>query len=648
MAINEGPSPNSEESLIIQTSERYTQENQEARRLRLEQNRINWDVYHCNQDFAHKRQGQSREFIPKQAMAVEQITEFFQQGLMDIDDWWRCDYARGINPASMPLTNFEIKAITDRYLDDLNDEEGLLPFVGDGIKSGLLGSVIIVKVHGGIKKKSFYTFQNRVVQNSGFMDSLMSMLKPKIEPTLQRGFKKEWELKLDLIQPFEFGMDPTGKGMYEFQEVWLDWHEAIALSEGEDAIYDKATLEACGSEMSDEWRIKLEKSRETNQPIPYENRKKVKIQEFWGKVVNLTTGELLYENVVWTVANNRWLIQKPTPNPFWHGKSPFIVAPILRVPNGVWHKALMDSPTKLNIAINELYNLMLDSGMMAAYGIKQYRPDYIADDSSVSEGFYAGQSVAVTADCPPGMKVLEQVATGSASQESLSMYNLVNAEFNQAALTNDLRMGVMPNRAVKATEVVEASNSINSIFTGLAKVLEDSFIARVLGLSWKTILQNADNLDSAEMQSILGQERALAIAQISPQERFAKCIDGTSFSVFGVSKTLAKSKDFKKLTALLQTISGSPVLLQEFSAEYSMQKLLGQILASLDINTEKLQMNDAEKQQSQQRQAQALQQQLALKQGGVAPNGAGGQSQIPQATTGSSANTLPIMGTNGS
>lgn len=612
---------------ILRVSELYVIESEEARRSRLNQNRMNWDTYHLNQDFSHKRPGQSKEFLAKQAMAVEQTTEFFQQGLIDIDDWWRCEYKDGVDPSTMPLTNDEIKKITDHYLDKLNSDEGFVPFVGDCVKSGLLGSLIIVKVHGATVNKPFYTFSNKVKSGSAETNNL------KLEPTLKRGFKKEWELKLDLIQPYEYGVDPSKRKLYEYQEIYLDWSDAIALAKGEDAIYDMAALQKCGNEMAEEWRTKLDKARETGQNIPTTERKKVQIREFWGTLVDDQSGEVLYENCVWTVANKRHLIQKPVPNPFWHGKSPFVVAPIIRVPSSQWHKALMDAPTLHNRAMNEIYNLILDSGMMAAYGLKQYRPDYMEDESSAAEGFSPGQSIAVSSDCPPGMKVVERVDTGSMSQEALSVYNLTNSEFNAAALTNDLRMGSMPERAVKATEVVESSNSINSIFTGIAKMLEIAFIARTIDLSWKTALQNADNLDSNEMQALLGPDRAMAIAQISPQERFAKCIDNTAFNVFGVSKTLAKVKDFKKLTALLQTISGDPVLLQEFASEYSMPKLLQQIMSALDINTQKLSMTPEEKAQSQARIQNSIQQQNRQSAGGNVGPGSD-QSQIPQATTG--------------
>lgn len=635
----------SSDDQIIRASEDYVRESEEARLRRIGLNRENWDIYHLNQDFGHKRPGQSREFLAKQAMAVEQITEFFQQGLVDIDDWWRCDYKSGIDPQAMPITKEEIKKITDRYLDKLKGGEGFMPFVGDSVKSGLLGAVIIVKVHGNIEKKPFYVFENKVKSMPQGIQKMNPFAKTEFEPTLKRGFKDDWELKLDLLQPFEYGVDPSPRKLYEYQEIYLDYFEVKSMAEGPNKIYDLSILEAIQSEMSEEWERRIEVARQTGQPIPAIQRKKIKIQEFWGTIIDMEKGDILHENVVWTIANDRHILQQPKANPFWHGQSPFVVAPIIRVPGSRWHKALMDAPTKHNIALNEIYNLILDSGMQSVYGLKQYRPDWMEDESSAAEGFLPGQSVAVTSDCPVGAKVVERIDTGSMSQESLAVYNLTNAEFNASSLTNDLRMGVMPNRAVKATEVVESSNSINSIFTGLSKVLEQVFIAQVLELSWKTILQNAENLDSAEMQATLGQDRALAIANLSKQERYAKCIDNTAFSVFGVTKTLSKMKDFKKLTALLQTISGSPVLLNEFASEYSMPKLLQQIMTSLDVNTEKLSMDPQEKIQAQMRIQQSMQQQAQMKAGGnIGAQGASGdQGQIPQATTGPSRPTTESM-----
>jgi hypothetical protein len=92
--------------------------------------------------------------------------------------------------------------------------------------------------------------------------------------------------------------------------------------------------------------------------------------------------------------------------------------------------------------------------------------------------------------------------------------------------------------------------------------------------------------------------------------------------VFGISRILAKQKDFKKLTALLQTISASDLLIEEFMKRYDMGKFLGEIVDALDINDDRIKISEEERATLQ---MAAEQQQMAQQQG---PDM---QSQIPQA-----------------
>ena len=73
---------------VVRIVGNYKREADQAATVRLEQNKLNFDFYHLRQDFSHKQAGQSVEFLPKQMMAVEQITSFMQQGLVDLGDWF--------------------------------------------------------------------------------------------------------------------------------------------------------------------------------------------------------------------------------------------------------------------------------------------------------------------------------------------------------------------------------------------------------------------------------------------------------------------------------------------------------------------------------------------------------------------------------
>jgi hypothetical protein len=597
---------------IVQITQSYIQEANEARRNRLDLNTTNYDVYHMRQDFSHKKAGQSREFLAKQQMSVEQISSFIGQALADINDWFLVEDLPGSEDPA--ITTAQVESIISNQLDKV----GVLAFVNDSMKLGLLGSLMICKVGGRFSKKNiFYTEQKLSLRG--------------LKKVLKREEKEVWNLDLSLVRQQDYYPDPSGRGLYELQNIYIDYHELMKLSEGPNAIYDKSIVEILTADGDDELQ-KEHKARETKQnPTTDYYRKTIKLTEGWGTIVD-RDGNVLHENCTWTVANDRFLIAKPESNPLWHGESPFVVCPIIRVPHSVWHRALMDAPTKHNIAMNEIYNLILDSGMMSTFGIKQLRTDWLEDIGQVSNGIYPGMTLEVNSNCPPGMKVVERVDTSSLSSESLSVYNLTNAEFQQSSLTNDLRMGILPARQVKATEVVEASQSITSVFTGVAKAIEQDYIQPVLRKAWMNIAQNIASMDSEELGAAIGREKAQQLQSMGPEELFAKTANNLSFKVFGVSRTLNKVKDFRKLTSLLQTISGSEVLVEEFIKKYDFGLLLEQIMKSLDINMDQIKLDEEAQALNQMQQEQAPVQGMPDL-----------QSQIPQASSGALNDTVQSL-----
>lgn len=595
------------DSVIVRTTQNYIKEAYEAKRDRMRLNRLNYDIFHHKQDYSHKRPGQSQEFLPKQQMAVEQMSNFVTQGLIDLGQWFSVERTPGAKGQVIDI--FDVYTLLQRQLE----KAGMVSFVGDAIKTGALASLMIAKVHGKSVRTPVFTARRS--------PDGMSLI---------REDKSTWQLFIELVRPEDFYPDPTGSGLYECQNMWVDKAQVMDLAEGEDAIYDKALVEKLTSYPFDQYYDYREnRDRETDQSHTYSDyRVRVKLTECWGDIIEPVSGEVLYKNVTWTVANDTVLIAKPKPNPFWHGKSPFVVAPITRVPFSVWHRAPMDGATRHNIAMNELYNLMVDAGMMSVFGIKQIRTDWLEDDREVADGVRPGMTLRVSSACPPGGQVIQRVDEGALSGEALNMFNLINSEFAQTAMTNDLRLGSMPSRAVKATEVVEASQSITAMFAGIAKSIEVDFIQPILDLSWQTIMQNADDMDSDEVSAILGIEKANRLILMSPEERFAETSQGHKFKVFGVSQTLNKQKDFRKLTSLLQTIGSSEVLVEAFTKQYSFEKLLGEIIRSLDVEPGRIEQ-DALDQVMMQLGPEIMSQGAA--QPGSQPNM---QSQIPQAATG--------------
>lgn len=579
----------------------------EAKRDRMTRNKDNYNMFHLKHDFSHKKPGQSTEVLSRQSMAVEQIKSFFQQALVDIGEWWRAECQYAADERTLPIRAEEITKLTNHKLE----KAGYFSHVGNSIQSALLGSLAITKVYGCMKPKPRY-----MVKSKGRGKSYRKWLE-KIED-------KTWEMKFDSVRQENYYPDPSGKGLYEVEDMWLDYHEVLAMAQGDDAIYDEAAVRGLSKGTPDDIQ-EYNKARETGQNTYNSgHRPKVKLTEYWGTVLD-SSGEVCYENCVATIANDMVLVRKPEPNPLWHQRSPYVASPLMEVANSVWHKAPMDAPTQHNRALIEIYNLIVDAAMKEVHAISQLRKEALDNPAQVQNGIPPGTTLLVNSMLPLGGKVMEPLTQVTIPGEAFNVMNVMGQEFNASALTNDLRQGVMPFRAVKATEVVEASQTITSVFQGIAKNYEARQSTKELELAWMTTAQNWDKIAKEEFVSLFGPQRGEELSQLDPQDVFAATVSGIKFRVFGVSLTLSKAQDFRKLTTLLQTISASPMLMEEYLKKYDLGKTLGEIMTALNIDKYKLEIP-----QAQQATMAGGAQEPAPEQGGPDQ-----MSQVPQAGAGS-------------
>lgn len=549
-------------------------EAKEAKTKRMRLNRANMRAYHLDHDFSHKMAGQSVENLAKQPMAVEQIKSFFQQALSDVTDWWKCEAKSDKMAEKLLIRPEEIQKLMNHQLQ----ESKFYAHVGNAMQTALLNSLIISKEGGKLVAKPKYT-----VREEGKGKDLRKKVLMSDDVT--------WCSHQEIVRAEDFYPDPTGKGLYQIEDMHLDLHEVRKASLGSDAIYESGKVaEIKGGTTDAEQRTRMQ--AETNQnDAPESHRPKVTVTEFYGNILN-KAGDVVYENVTAAIANDKTLIRKPTENQNWHQRSNYIVAPLIEVAGAVWPKALMDSPTQINGALTELFNLVLDAAFKSVHATTQLRVSALEDSTQVSNGVKAGTTLLVNENLPPGAKVMEPVDTADVPNDAITILNLLQQEFNAAALTNDLRQGVMPFRQVKATEIVEASQSITSMFQGMAKNVEEHFILPTLVLKWQIIAQNLDLIDKEELVSLFGEERGTEIHQMDPEDIFASTVNGVRFAVFGVTQRLAKAQNYQKLTTLLQTVSASEPLLEAFMKKYSVDKFLGEVMTSLDIDKTKLELDE--------------------------------------------------------
>lgn len=557
-------------------------EAEDAKRDRMAKNRKNQLAYMDVQDFSHKLAGQSTEFVPKVSTSAEQFSAFLKRALTQFGEWFQIE----LNPNNPPiLTDGQVRNLMELYLHNIpvgpNRTQKIETIISDSGKAALMDSLMILKVHGRkITQRGYFVERGEAVLGDDG-----AQLMPG-EPTLSSTPVETWRLCIDLVRPEDYFPDPTGASLYEIHETERDFHTVLDMANA--GIYDLDAVDAIKEDYKrDEAKKRNEQSRGQNRAEPPKFRKKIVIREFWGTLLN-DEGEKVMDNCLLAVANDKYVIRKPEENPFWHQESPFVVCPLLRVPHSVWHKALYDTASDLNLALNEMFNLMLDGGMSAVWGIKQLRPDYLEDPSQVTDGIPQGATLIVKENLPPNVKVLEKVTEGAIPQDAMAIFEMLNREFTQAALTNDIKLGSLPARQVKATEIVTADQNNAVTLDSISADIENDFIEPLLKKCWMTILQHVEEFDQEELQTALGKEVAAGLMQTSAPDRFAALAGFADFTVNGLSSVMTRVRDFQKTMGLMQMVGSNPILLQAFLQQYSEKKLLKQAMKQLNINPDDL------------------------------------------------------------
>ena len=211
---------------------------------------------------------------------------------------------------------------------------------------------------------------------------------------------------------------------------------------------------------------------------------------------------------------------------------------------------------------------------------------------------------------------------------ALAVLNLTTREHDASAMTNDTRMGFLPQRQVKATEIQSADQSASILLDSFSGDMEGNVIEPTIRKSWLNILQFADDLDKTEVIDAIGVSAAFTLHKMSPAERFAMFAKGMKFRVTGLSGTLSKARDFQKKMAFMQGVQTNPILAESFMRRLNGDKALDSLMRDININPESLELNEEEQKEVGQR----VQNMAAL---GPALNPGGGGTP-PAATDGQS------------
>jgi hypothetical protein len=575
----------------------YYERSWQARWNRRAQNLQNWNAYHSRQDWSHKLPWQTQQTIAEFGISIEQSVGTLERGLTDTEDWLTVDPIGIGDPVIDPDI---IGKLLKYYLmrlwvpgDAPETSYNLANLLGDGIKRGLLESIMTAKVGGVYSTK----YQYRLVTSKprkgtlGYRESLtIDNLAPiGRQQSVARDPIQDFRLYISIIPWEDWFPDPSLLNKYVIHEVTMHLSELDANPD-----FDPKAVAAvrgnAGATYSDMYK------RVTQDVVfVHHDPDEVRVRECWGDLIDPDSGEVLATNSFWTVANGQ-LLRPPTPNPYWHGKRPFVSAALLRTPNSQTHKALADDAILAWRFLNELISLMFDGALASVWGKGQMRSDFVENADDFQEGIPQAATFLLRPNTPEGYKAWEKIDSGELPNYALEIFQVAMRQFQTAMATNDLKLGQQPPKEATATSIVEAMSAAGSLFESIASRVEDTFLDPLFELSWQTILQfELDHkFTDPVLVQILGPKRVLELTQMTNEERFVVLAQSAKFKCRGLRGVTARNRIMTKLANLIQLMSQSPEMMQAFLKGHSMDRLVDQLLLNSGVDPTTLEKTQEE------------------------------------------------------
>jgi len=549
----------------ISFSNSAIEEAREATRERRRQNEENLLAYRGEQDWGEKLDDQSQETLPDFPVSVDQQVATLQRATTDTDDWFTVD---DVGWAQSLLAPQDCHGLMSLYLSNLwfpgdypSTYYDIQQFIGDAYRNGILESIVTCKV----RPVRVYKRIPRLKVGKPLKDDIdVDVTELSGPDVLEWVDDEETRIDLSLIGFEDYFQDPTLARNWVCHEFDRTLWELKSIP-----TYDQTAVKAIESKIDED--AESYRRRRTGMPTLKSRKGKIRVREFWGNLPDAKNGGLRIRNAKW-VQCGEYLFQKPGPNPRWDGFRPILSKPLNGIPLSTVHKALADHAVPMWRFRNELISLMMDGAIRSAWGIYQMRDDMLKHPDEVEAGLPQAYTGTIKNTEPIGKKFLERVDEGEVPNYAMQMLNIVDAQFQIAMATPDLKLGQLPPKEVRATEIVEAMAASGSLFEAYAARFEQ-FLESIFQLVWNTILQGVDNWVTPDIVQILGPEKALEMQRLGPAKRFMMLRE-VKFTIRGLRAVASKNRLFNKLAGLAQILAADPDLKAAYQKKYSLERLV--------------------------------------------------------------------------
>lgn len=389
---------------------------------------------------------------------------------------------------------------------------------------------------------------------------------------------------VETVDPRELWYDPKLRGLYRRRRLMMDLHQLKALArqandEAEEDIYDTEQIDQLKAEVDELLRNDKEKSSGSGDGgEQITGRKTVKVDEWLCDLVN-EEGEVVEEDALIVVANERFVIRGPEPNPFTHNRDWVVFTPMISVPMALYGRSYMEDWADVADAFIEMTNLILDASFTSSINAFIANPNLLENPSQLDDGIHPNKIFTTSEDIDDVRRFIGEISTGTLDQGAVTVWRALKEELREGAKLSEIALGQLAsNSRTSATEINQVQQSGTAMVRSMARTIETRLIEPTLDLIWQTALQH---LDFERLSPVIGEEWAQALNNRADEFMF-----DIRFNARGISGMIERQSKLQNLLQAIQILGQNEATMQVLMQEMDPRKLTLHLfsLFGLDIN----------------------------------------------------------------
>jgi hypothetical protein len=534
-----------------------------------------YDRYRSFRDYSKKKDWQHKIVVPSVYPAIKGASGLLKRILMKSDKFFEFTPERQDDaPQKMdPVTGQPIKDMMDNFARGFTrkvrfhmDEAEFIEKFEEGVESAL--AVMI----GALRFSPVNVEDARIVwgpipvvdPNTG---------QPVIDPATGKAvvqkhdFLKETtkraKLKIEVVNPLllHFPLDRS----WIIEESRPQLHTLIENAEG--IPWDKKELnrlvkEDFGSAArteADNQRLLMLKIKEPKNKY----RREVVLHTYWGSVTD-EKGKIVVKDGYFIVANQKYLLLKPAPSPYWLRKHPYVFINPLKVLFQCIGAGMIDGIRPIINALDNIVNIMGDKALFALLAPSEVNVDALKDPQQAEGGLTPGKMFKTKG---PLGQAFHQQQGGDIPQGGFSFAEFLKNSVQNYTGWTEFIQGMQGRRDVTATEVNRKTEASSLAFENIASSIEKSGVIESVEVSRDMTVQFfMDPLLNPETDDIFRQE-GFDIENLPEAQKYAFLNKRYPIKVRGLSAFFDKQADRQDIIMAIEVLAKIPPLLQRLDLD---------------------------------------------------------------------------------